>query len=125
MKSEIAEFVSTSKLPLVTIFTRESASSIFESLIKKQVRLFFQHGCLMLSLEYNFCCFFLSALSGAMMKNWKYSSAAIAVCGIKRFREVSSDISGSCKNVQGKGESRTEFGFKYVFVDSRYFVMLY
>lgn len=37
MKSTIAEFVSSNKLPLVTTFTRESASVIFESPIKKQV----------------------------------------------------------------------------------------
>jgi len=37
VKSEIAEFVSSNKLPLVTIFTRESAPAIFESEIKKQV----------------------------------------------------------------------------------------
>lgn len=37
MKSAIAEFVSSNKLPLVTTFTRESASVIFESPIKKQV----------------------------------------------------------------------------------------
>jgi hypothetical protein len=36
-KSEIAEFVFANKLPLVTIFTRESAPLIFESTIKKQV----------------------------------------------------------------------------------------
>lgn len=37
VKSAIAEFVSSNKLPLVTIFTRESGSVIFESHIKKQV----------------------------------------------------------------------------------------
>lgn len=37
VKSEIAEFVSSNKLPLVTTFTRESAPTIFESQIKKQV----------------------------------------------------------------------------------------
>lgn len=39
-KPDIAEFVSKNKLPLVTTFTRESASIIFESPIKKQVLLF-------------------------------------------------------------------------------------
>ncbi|GFZ13143.1 PDI-like 1-4 [Actinidia rufa] len=39
-KSVIAEFVSANKLPLVTIFTRESGSAIFESPIKKQILLF-------------------------------------------------------------------------------------
>lgn len=39
-KSEIAEFVFANKLPLVTIFTRESAPLIFESTIKKQLLLF-------------------------------------------------------------------------------------
>ncbi|XP_075513630.1 protein disulfide isomerase-like 1-4 [Primulina tabacum] len=39
-KSAIAEFVSANKLPLVTIFSRESASLIFESPIKKQLLLF-------------------------------------------------------------------------------------
>ncbi|KAK6936043.1 Thioredoxin domain [Dillenia turbinata] len=39
-KSAIAEFVFANKLPLVTIFTRESASLIFESPIKKQLLLF-------------------------------------------------------------------------------------
>ncbi|KAK4772200.1 hypothetical protein SAY86_013975 [Trapa natans] len=39
-KSEIAEFVFSNKLPLVSIFTRESATSIFESPIKKQLLLF-------------------------------------------------------------------------------------
>ncbi|XP_073291808.1 protein disulfide isomerase-like 1-4 [Primulina huaijiensis] len=39
-KSAIAEFVSANKLPLVTIFSRESASLIFESQIKKQLLLF-------------------------------------------------------------------------------------
>lgn len=39
-KFEIAEFVFANKLPLVTTFTRESASSIFESQIKKQLLLF-------------------------------------------------------------------------------------
>ncbi|KAH7863960.1 hypothetical protein Vadar_024022 [Vaccinium darrowii] len=40
VKSAIAEFVSSNKLPLVTIFTRESGSVIFESHIKKQILLF-------------------------------------------------------------------------------------
>ncbi|KAK4753785.1 hypothetical protein SAY87_001889 [Trapa incisa] len=39
-KSEIAEFVFSNKLPLVTTFTRESATAIFESPIKKQLLLF-------------------------------------------------------------------------------------
>ncbi|XP_073141368.1 protein disulfide isomerase-like 1-4 [Henckelia pumila] len=39
-KSAIAEFVSANKLPLVTIFSRESASLIFESKTKKQLLLF-------------------------------------------------------------------------------------
>ncbi|XP_042476410.1 protein disulfide isomerase-like 1-4 [Macadamia integrifolia] len=39
-KSGIAEFVFANKLPLVTTFTRESASLIFESPIKKQLLLF-------------------------------------------------------------------------------------
>ncbi|KAK7402130.1 hypothetical protein VNO78_14150 [Psophocarpus tetragonolobus] len=39
-KSAIAEFVFTNKLPLVTIFTRESAPSVFENPIKKQLLLF-------------------------------------------------------------------------------------
>ncbi|XP_073056248.1 protein disulfide isomerase-like 1-4 [Primulina eburnea] len=39
-KSAIAEFVSANKVPLVTIFSRESASLIFESQIKKQLLLF-------------------------------------------------------------------------------------
>ncbi|KAI4385497.1 hypothetical protein MLD38_003516 [Melastoma candidum] len=40
VKSAITEFVFSNKLPLVTEFTRESASSIFESDIKKQMLLF-------------------------------------------------------------------------------------
>lgn len=40
IKSAIAEFVFANKLPLVTVFTRESASLIFESPIKKQLLLF-------------------------------------------------------------------------------------
>ncbi|XP_015874407.3 protein disulfide isomerase-like 1-4 [Ziziphus jujuba] len=40
VKSSIAEFVFANKLPLVTIFTRESAPTIFESPIKKQILLF-------------------------------------------------------------------------------------
>ncbi|TKY67222.1 disulfide isomerase 1-4 [Spatholobus suberectus] len=40
VKAEIADFVSSNKLPLVTTFTRESAPSIFESQIKKQLLLF-------------------------------------------------------------------------------------
>ncbi|KAI4322259.1 hypothetical protein L6164_021970 [Bauhinia variegata] len=40
VKSAIADFVSSNKLPLVTTFTRESAPSIFESSIKKQLLLF-------------------------------------------------------------------------------------
>ncbi|GMJ08949.1 PROTEIN DISULFIDE ISOMERASE 2, ARABIDOPSIS THALIANA PROTEIN DISULFIDE ISOMERASE 2, PDI-like 1-4 [Hibiscus trionum] len=40
VKTAISEFVFSSKLPLITIFTRESAPSIFESDIKKQVLLF-------------------------------------------------------------------------------------
>jgi protein disulfide-isomerase A1 len=40
VKSSIAEFVFSNKLPLVTIFTRENAPAIFESPIKKQVLLF-------------------------------------------------------------------------------------
>ncbi|XP_018819528.1 protein disulfide isomerase-like 1-4 [Juglans regia] len=40
VKSTIAEFVFANKLPLVTIFTRESASLIFENPIKKQLLLF-------------------------------------------------------------------------------------
>ncbi|CAK9136130.1 unnamed protein product [Ilex paraguariensis] len=39
-KSAVAEFVFENKLPLVTIFTRESASLIFENPIKKQLILF-------------------------------------------------------------------------------------
>ncbi|CAO2812962.1 unnamed protein product [Amaranthus hypochondriacus] len=39
-KSAISEFVFANKLPLVTTFTRESASLIFESQIKKQILLF-------------------------------------------------------------------------------------
>ncbi|XP_075084252.1 protein disulfide isomerase-like 1-4 [Nicotiana tabacum] len=39
-KSAIAEFVFQNKLPLVTYFTRESASEIFENAIKKQLILF-------------------------------------------------------------------------------------
>ncbi|KVI09364.1 disulfide isomerase [Cynara cardunculus var. scolymus] len=39
-KSAIKEFVFANKLPLVTTFSRESASLIFESPIKKQVMLF-------------------------------------------------------------------------------------
>ncbi|KAJ0084212.1 hypothetical protein Patl1_30705 [Pistacia atlantica] len=39
-KSAIADFVFANKLPLVTIFTKESASAIFESTIKKQLLLF-------------------------------------------------------------------------------------
>ncbi|CAN4119338.1 unnamed protein product [Withania somnifera] len=39
-KSAITKFVSANKLPLVTIFTRESGPSIFESPITKQVLLF-------------------------------------------------------------------------------------
>ncbi|KAG6415411.1 hypothetical protein SASPL_122822 [Salvia splendens] len=39
-KSEIAKFVSANKLPIVITFSRESASMIFESPIKKQVLLF-------------------------------------------------------------------------------------
>ncbi|KAL7115765.1 hypothetical protein ACP275_04G201600 [Erythranthe tilingii] len=39
-KSVIAQFVSANKLPLVTTFTQESASLIFESPIKKQILLF-------------------------------------------------------------------------------------
>ncbi|KAL9244557.1 hypothetical protein vseg_018326 [Gypsophila vaccaria] len=39
-KSAISEFVFANKLPLVTTFTRESASLIFESQIKKQLLLF-------------------------------------------------------------------------------------
>ncbi|CAL5211272.1 unnamed protein product [Lathyrus oleraceus] len=40
VKAAIANFVSSSKLPLVTTFTRESAPVIFESPIKKQLLLF-------------------------------------------------------------------------------------
>ncbi|XP_039037633.1 protein disulfide isomerase-like 1-4 [Hibiscus syriacus] len=40
VKTAISEFVFSNKLPLITIFTRESAPSIFESDIKKQVLLF-------------------------------------------------------------------------------------
>ncbi|RZB74654.1 Protein disulfide isomerase-like 1-4 isoform B [Glycine soja] len=40
VKAEIADFVTSNKLPLVTIFTRESAPVIFESQIKKQLLLF-------------------------------------------------------------------------------------
>ncbi|KAF5744706.1 protein disulfide isomerase-like 1-4 [Tripterygium wilfordii] len=40
VKSEISEFTFSNKLPLVTIFTRENAPSIFESPIKKQLLLF-------------------------------------------------------------------------------------
>ncbi|XP_047333037.1 protein disulfide isomerase-like 1-4 [Impatiens glandulifera] len=39
-KSEIAEFVIANKIPLVTIFSKESAPMIFESSIKKQILLF-------------------------------------------------------------------------------------
>ena len=37
VKSDLASFVSANKLPLVSVFTRESAPEIFESAIKKQV----------------------------------------------------------------------------------------
>ncbi|KAE8733792.1 Protein disulfide isomerase-like 1-4 [Hibiscus syriacus] len=40
VKTAISEFVFSNKLPLITIFTRETAPSIFESDIKKQVLLF-------------------------------------------------------------------------------------
>ncbi|KAK6246922.1 hypothetical protein QUC31_018487 [Theobroma cacao] len=40
VKTAISEFIFSNKLPLVTIFTRESAPSIFESSIKKQLLLF-------------------------------------------------------------------------------------
>ncbi|KAE8692924.1 Protein disulfide isomerase-like 1-4 [Hibiscus syriacus] len=40
VKTAISEFVFSNKLPLITIFTRESAPSIFESDVKKQVLLF-------------------------------------------------------------------------------------
>lgn len=36
-KSAIADFVSSNKLPLVTVFTRENAPEVFENPIKKQV----------------------------------------------------------------------------------------
>ncbi|XP_031481352.1 protein disulfide isomerase-like 1-4 [Nymphaea colorata] len=39
-KSAIVDFVFSNKLPLVTTFTRESASSIFDNPIKKQVLIF-------------------------------------------------------------------------------------
>ncbi|CAJ1955965.1 unnamed protein product [Sphenostylis stenocarpa] len=39
-KSAIADFVYSNKLPLVTIFTRESAPAVFENPIKKQLLLF-------------------------------------------------------------------------------------
>ncbi|OIW09142.1 hypothetical protein TanjilG_11280 [Lupinus angustifolius] len=39
-KSEIANFVTSNKLPLVTVFTREGAPAIFENPIKKQLLLF-------------------------------------------------------------------------------------
>ncbi|XP_024034983.1 protein disulfide isomerase-like 1-4 [Citrus clementina] len=39
-KSTIADFVFSNKLPLVTIFTRENAPSVFESPIKNQLLLF-------------------------------------------------------------------------------------
>jgi len=39
-KSAIADFVFSNKLPLVTIFTRESAPSVFENPIKKQVGIY-------------------------------------------------------------------------------------
>ncbi|CAH8392741.1 unnamed protein product [Eruca vesicaria subsp. sativa] len=40
VKSDIASFVSANKLPLVSVFTRESAPEIFDSAIKKQMLLF-------------------------------------------------------------------------------------
>ncbi|XP_010520368.1 PREDICTED: protein disulfide isomerase-like 1-4 [Tarenaya hassleriana] len=40
VKSALIKFISSNKLPLVTIFTRESAPQIFESEIKKQLMLF-------------------------------------------------------------------------------------
>ncbi|XP_057729685.1 protein disulfide isomerase-like 1-4 [Arachis stenosperma] len=40
VKSELADFVFANKLPLVTTFTRESAPSVFENPIKKQILLF-------------------------------------------------------------------------------------
>lgn len=42
-KSAISEFVYKNKLPLVTNFTRDSASQIFENPIKKQVIHLLQH----------------------------------------------------------------------------------
>ncbi|KAL4284293.1 hypothetical protein GQ457_16G011360 [Hibiscus cannabinus] len=40
VKTALSEFVLSNKLPLITIFTKETAPSIFESEIKKQVLLF-------------------------------------------------------------------------------------
>ncbi|KFK27591.1 hypothetical protein AALP_AA8G403600 [Arabis alpina] len=40
VKSALASFVSANKLPLVSVFTRETAPEIFESAIKKQLLLF-------------------------------------------------------------------------------------
>ncbi|MED6218511.1 Protein disulfide isomerase-like 1-4 [Stylosanthes scabra] len=40
VKSAIVDFVFANKLPLVTIFTRESAPAVFENPIKKQILLF-------------------------------------------------------------------------------------
>nr|XP_016509588.1 PREDICTED: protein disulfide isomerase-like 1-4 [Nicotiana tabacum] len=52
-KSAIAEFVFQNKLPLVTYFTRESASEIFENAIKKQV-------IIKLTIAESLSCFFFS-----------------------------------------------------------------
>jgi len=43
-KSAIADFVFSNKLPLVTVFTRESAPAVFENPIKKQVGIYI-HAC--------------------------------------------------------------------------------
>lgn len=50
VKSSIAEFVFSNKLPLVTAFSRDNAPAIFESPIKKQV------NCLCSCCNYKFDC---------------------------------------------------------------------
>lgn len=67
VKSDIASFVSANKLPLVSVFTRESAPEIFESAIKKQVfvflvRFFNSRRCLRLTTNMNIYMFSLQVL---------------------------------------------------------------
>lgn len=97
-KSNIMDFVFANKLPLVNIFTRENAPSIFDNPIKKQVSHVpcvqpLSHQTVLLHFLFHFSFIFFYLLF----------YLAFALCHFKRFWEIFADLPRCCKIVQGKG----------------------